>query len=156
MIDLTEADADSNENSYSDLNSNLSHSNSSSSSHTNDTTHTARHTAHSSSSLRAVGESPIPGPDLGSGTVGRGYSPLSMNLPQCFWALLLEKSTTLQDLSEFDSELYQVSIVRLSVSVLVCVCLFFLILCVLYNFGLGFGLGFTSSTIMDAFNFFLI
>ena len=41
--------------------------------------------------------------------VAEGYSLLSLNLPPCFWVLVLQKEPTLQDVSGFDAELYQVS-----------------------------------------------
>ena len=43
---------------------------------------------------------------------GRGYSLLTLNLPPCFWSLVLNKGTSLQDVSGFDIELYQVSLGR--------------------------------------------
>ena len=39
---------------------------------------------------------------------GEGYSLLTLDLPHCFWALVLLRETNLHDVSGIDAELFQV------------------------------------------------
>ena len=44
---------------------------------------------------------------------GGGYSLLSLNLPQVFWALVLGCAPSLYDIAGFDAELHQVTAITI-------------------------------------------